>query len=213
MESHHRPEMSRNHPIKPNHIPASTGGRQTPFSNDKDLMFPCDHPTNASFGDDRKRLQTFSNWPNRIKATPQEIAEAGFYYLGERDRCKCFYCNGGLQNWDKYDDPWMEHAKWFPKSTTSRSPYSSPSDGLYRKTRSPRKASARYPVTRPPCEGTLTESSPPQEMGGDSTNSIRYSPAEIDNELLPPKGNCPFLIGAQPCAGEGKNVPGRDPGK
>jgi len=35
-------------------------------------------------------------------------------YLGERDRVKCWYCNGGLQNWDPDDEPWTEHAKWFP---------------------------------------------------------------------------------------------------
>jgi len=34
---------------------------------------------------------------------------------GERDRVKCWYCNGGLQNWERNDVPWEEHAKWFPK--------------------------------------------------------------------------------------------------
>ena len=42
------------------------------------------------------------------------MADAGFYYLGDSDRVKCGYCNGGLKNWERYDDPWMEHAKWFP---------------------------------------------------------------------------------------------------
>ena len=26
---------------------------------------------------------------------------------------KCFYCNGGLRNWQPEDDPWTEHAQWF----------------------------------------------------------------------------------------------------
>ena len=26
----------------------------------------------------------------------------------------CFYCDGGLNKWDPSDDPWTEHAKWFP---------------------------------------------------------------------------------------------------
>ena len=34
--------------------------------------------------------------------------------MGERDRAKCWYCNGGLQNWEPTDQPWIEHAKWFP---------------------------------------------------------------------------------------------------
>ena len=26
---------------------------------------------------------------------------------------KCFYCDGGLRNWQPEDDPWTEHARWF----------------------------------------------------------------------------------------------------
>lgn len=37
-----------------------------------------------------------------------------FMFPGERDRVKCWYCNGGLQNWEYEDSPWIEHAKWFP---------------------------------------------------------------------------------------------------
>jgi len=49
-----------------------------------------------------------------IRATAAQMVQAGLYYLGERDRVKCWYCNGGLQNWSFNDDPWYEHAKWFP---------------------------------------------------------------------------------------------------
>ena len=45
---------------------------------------------------------------------PKELADAGFYFLGERDHTKCFYCGGGLHNWEMMDDPWYEHAKWYP---------------------------------------------------------------------------------------------------
>ena len=27
---------------------------------------------------------------------------------------KCFFCDGGLCNWDVEDEPWTEHARWFP---------------------------------------------------------------------------------------------------
>ncbi|XP_076810337.1 baculoviral IAP repeat-containing protein 7-B-like [Clavelina lepadiformis] len=68
---------------------------------------------------EKSRLQTFldhsSSWPaHKIRAAPRKIANAGMYYLGVRDRVKCWYCNGGLQNWERDDDPWEEHAKWFP---------------------------------------------------------------------------------------------------
>jgi len=82
-------------------------------------MFPCNNPTTPCMRTTQKRIDTFferiHNWPQeRLTATPTDMANAGLYYLGIRDRVKCFYCNGGLQNWDKYDDPWFEHAKWFP---------------------------------------------------------------------------------------------------
>lgn len=28
---------------------------------------------------------------------------------------RCFFCYGGLQSWKRGDDPWTEHAKWFPR--------------------------------------------------------------------------------------------------
>ena len=28
---------------------------------------------------------------------------------------KCFFCNGGLKNWDHNDDPFQDHVRWFPK--------------------------------------------------------------------------------------------------
>ena len=31
-----------------------------------------------------------------------------------RDIVRCFACDGGLQNWDSGDEPWLEHARSFP---------------------------------------------------------------------------------------------------
>jgi len=83
-------------------------------------MFPCNNPVNPHMRRLHSRLNTFdehiSAWPqHRLAATPQDMATAGLYYLGTNDRVKCWYCNGGLQNWDRYDTPWFEHAKWFPQ--------------------------------------------------------------------------------------------------
>ncbi|MDB2384398.1 hypothetical protein N9V90_00970 [Endozoicomonas sp.] len=39
---------------------------------------------------------------------------AGLYALGSGDKVKCFYCDGGLENWEPSDDPLDEHARWFP---------------------------------------------------------------------------------------------------
>ncbi|KAG7257631.1 hypothetical protein CRUP_018386 [Coryphaenoides rupestris] len=34
---------------------------------------------------------------------------------GHGDNVKCYFCDGGLRNWEPGDDPWQEHAKWFPR--------------------------------------------------------------------------------------------------
>ena len=60
-------------------------------------------------------LRSFTkNWPLKRHVIPREMAEAGFYYLDNSDRAIWFYCGGGLKNWDPNDNPWYEHAKWFP---------------------------------------------------------------------------------------------------
>uniref|UniRef100_F6ZM33 RING-type domain-containing protein n=1 Tax=Ciona intestinalis TaxID=7719 RepID=F6ZM33_CIOIN len=81
-------------------------------------LFPCNRPESPHMRSVEQRLQTFtrSNWPaHRVRASILDISRAGLFYLGNSDRTKCWYCNGGLQNWEPNDDPWYEHAKWFPE--------------------------------------------------------------------------------------------------
>ena len=33
-----------------------------------------------------KRLQTFKEWPKNLNQTPEMLAAAGFYYLGQREK-------------------------------------------------------------------------------------------------------------------------------
>uniref|UniRef100_A0A3B3VB18 RING-type E3 ubiquitin transferase n=1 Tax=Poecilia latipinna TaxID=48699 RepID=A0A3B3VB18_9TELE len=61
------------------------------------------------------RLTTFHNWPTEASVQPDVLAQAGFFYTGHGDNVKCFFCDGGLRNWEPGDDPWQEHAKWFPR--------------------------------------------------------------------------------------------------
>ncbi|XP_062315029.1 baculoviral IAP repeat-containing protein 7 isoform X1 [Osmerus eperlanus] len=61
------------------------------------------------------RMTTYHNWPTGASVQPDVLARAGFFYTGHGDNVKCFYCDGGLRNWESGDDPWQEHAKWFPR--------------------------------------------------------------------------------------------------
>ncbi|NXR05971.1 BIR protein, partial [Semnornis frantzii] len=70
---------------------------------------------NVSMQTHEARVKTFTNWPTRIPVQPEQLADAGFYYVGRNDDVKCFCCDGGLRCWESGDNPWIEHAKWFPR--------------------------------------------------------------------------------------------------
>ncbi|NXS04864.1 BIR7B protein, partial [Oxylabes madagascariensis] len=61
------------------------------------------------------RLSTFENWPQNSNMHPEQLARAGFFYTGQGDVVRCFYCDGGVRSWSFGDDPWREHAKWYPE--------------------------------------------------------------------------------------------------
>ncbi|ETE69970.1 Baculoviral IAP repeat-containing protein 1, partial [Ophiophagus hannah] len=62
------------------------------------------------------RLESFTNWPSYCKEIqPALLANAGFFYTGIKDTVQCFACFGCLGNWEEGDNPWKEHAKWFPE--------------------------------------------------------------------------------------------------
>lgn len=68
------------------------------------------HPQFASY---ESRVRTFESWPKSLKQSKQDLANAGFYYTGIGDQTLCYYCGGGLRDWDPEDIPWEQHAKWF----------------------------------------------------------------------------------------------------
>ncbi|CAG2110562.1 unnamed protein product, partial [Medioppia subpectinata] len=61
----------------------------------------------------RKRSYYINSWDQFIPVSTDSLAEAGFFAVGISDYTKCFYCDGGLSNWEPGDEPWTEHAKWF----------------------------------------------------------------------------------------------------
>ena len=61
------------------------------------------------------RLSSFNRWPDHKSQLPDQLAFAGFFYVGDRDCVRCFSCGGGLQHWKQGEDPIVEHARWYPK--------------------------------------------------------------------------------------------------
>ncbi|NWX18272.1 XIAP ligase, partial [Aegotheles bennettii] len=70
------------------------------------------HPRNPSMAKYGRRLQTFLTW--MFPVDKEQLAEAGFYSTGNGDHVVCFHCGGGLRDWKENEDPWDQHAKWFP---------------------------------------------------------------------------------------------------
>ncbi|KAM8953456.1 E3 ubiquitin-protein ligase XIAP isoform 4-T4 [Pelodytes ibericus] len=60
----------------------------------------------------KARLDSFGKW--FYSSNKEALAKAGFYCTGEEDATKCFYCGGVLKDWKLKEDPWEEHAKWYP---------------------------------------------------------------------------------------------------
>ncbi|CAH0720023.1 unnamed protein product, partial [Brenthis ino] len=72
-------------------------------------------PVHSRYASEAARLRSFSDWPRSMKQKPEELAEAGFFYTGQGDKTKCFYCDGGLKDWENDDVPWEQHARWFDR--------------------------------------------------------------------------------------------------
>ncbi|XP_063445316.1 baculoviral IAP repeat-containing protein 7-like [Mytilus trossulus] len=60
-----------------------------------------------------QRIDSFQHWPSYLPQTPEDMATAGFFFTGIEDHCRCFFCGGGLRNWEPGDQPWVEHARWY----------------------------------------------------------------------------------------------------
>ncbi|KAK3535787.1 hypothetical protein QTP70_021099 [Hemibagrus guttatus] len=59
-----------------------------------------------------KRLESFKDGAHPINL--EMLARAGFYSMGQGECVVCFKCGGQLKNWQPDDDPWVEHAKFYP---------------------------------------------------------------------------------------------------
>ncbi|XP_025720822.1 baculoviral IAP repeat-containing protein 7 [Callorhinus ursinus] len=76
---------------------------------------PSARPAFPGMGSEELRLASFYDWPLTTVVRPELLAAAGFFHTGQQDKVRCFFCYGGLQSWEQGDDPWTEHAKWFPR--------------------------------------------------------------------------------------------------
>ncbi|XP_063406295.1 baculoviral IAP repeat-containing protein 3-like [Mytilus trossulus] len=84
-------------------------------NNHLDIGIQNQNPRYVNYAPLQVRISSFEGWPGYLNQTPREMALAGFLFAGYHDYTRCFHCGGGLRNWEAGDDPWVEHARWFPQ--------------------------------------------------------------------------------------------------
>ena len=67
-------------------------------------------PRYPDFATLQNRIETFQDWKNE-NVNPLDLARAGFFYVGDRDIVSCYFCDLLVCDWEKGDDPLLDHAK------------------------------------------------------------------------------------------------------
>ena len=67
-------------------------------------------PEKLEYTSYKSRLNTFATWPTHLRQTSEELADAGFYYMGIMDFTVCYHCGIGIGNWGPEEHPWEQHA-------------------------------------------------------------------------------------------------------
>ena len=99
-------------------------------------------PRYPAYNSRAARLRSYTQWPHSLNPSPSSLSTAGFYFLGKRpiidkfwnnihfssiththipvclsgegDLTHCFHSGGILGAWRTTDDPFVEHARWYP---------------------------------------------------------------------------------------------------
>nr|ATZ76820.1 inhibitor of apoptosis 1 [Sinohyriopsis schlegelii] len=90
------------------------GEQQSSRSRNSTLDVSFEKPKHPHYSVLTSRLESFRGWPSYMQQKPADLASAGFYYVGVGDCVRCFFCGGGLRSWEEGDNPWEEHAQWYP---------------------------------------------------------------------------------------------------
>ena len=65
------------------------------------------------------RLESYQrpDWVQQQGTSPphEQLADAGFYFTGTGDSCRCHQCALGLNRWAPTDNVWREHARFAPR--------------------------------------------------------------------------------------------------
>ncbi|KAL3882675.1 hypothetical protein ACJMK2_028992 [Sinanodonta woodiana] len=106
MRNSREADTNEQHERISSNVERSIGPSSTRISSDR-----AKHPYYATLFN---RLSSFTGWLGLTTHQPRDMASAGFFYVGTDDCVRCFFCGGGLRRWRNGDDPYAEHARWYP---------------------------------------------------------------------------------------------------
>ena len=135
------------------------------------------------------RLNSFELWPRAMPQKAEDLAIAGFVYLGRGDFVQCHHCRGQLNNWYVGDKPLAEHAKHFPGCGYLRKLKAHGSDGIETVTKGLVKKSAYIAVFG---KDKVKEVSRPKEdvVPSDPVSEARLKELIEENEMLKREALC-----------------------
>ena len=70
------------------------------------LIDNIDKPRHPKYASLNARYASFDRRPFSITQAAA-LALAGFFCEGNGDHVQCFFCGGGLRDWNDGDDPWV----------------------------------------------------------------------------------------------------------
>ena len=79
------------------------------------LEINFEKPKYPNYAQLQVRISSYQGWPTGLDQTPRNMAMAGFLFDGYQDFTRCFFCGGVLHSWEPGEEPWIEHARWFPQ--------------------------------------------------------------------------------------------------
>lgn len=109
--------LPKNQPLpKTGHVSSAEPTLPLPKTTD---VLSAEAKTLKYYQDENNRYASFfkidSPWPLRAPVSTKEMAEAGLFYTGTKDKVQCAYCRGKLYNWAQGDDAFTQHNRHFPK--------------------------------------------------------------------------------------------------
>lgn len=133
-------------------------------------------PKYPEYSELTSRIRSFDGHSIASGQSPRDFALAGLYFVASPDLVRCFWCDGGLKNWNPIDVPWAVHVKYYPKCPyVKMHPNGPPTDDVTNNTRSDESATTVKNTVQSGQSGVVHYRIEPREIKARmDTQMVRY---------------------------------------